>query len=98
MVGIIEKTLTAPDNSAIVPLPDAQELVHATLPDAFQKSITPDQIVSDFAVYLTDISQATDVAKRIEEQVGQCVTRQMSGGLEASRVVSRSSCSTTASR
>lgn len=69
VVGIIEKTLTAPDNSAIVPLADAQQIVHATLPAAFQESIPAEKIVSDFAVYLKDITQATDVAKRIEEQV-----------------------------
>lgn len=69
VVGIIEKTLTAPDNSAIVPLADAQQIVHATLPDAFKQSIKSEQIVSDFAVYLKDVSQSTEVANRIKEQV-----------------------------
>ncbi len=69
VVGILEKTLTAPDNSALIPLKDAQELMHSTLPETFQKSIAADQLVSDFAVYLTDISKAEDVAKTIQEQV-----------------------------
>lgn len=69
VVGIIEKTLTAPDSSAIVPLADAQELVHKTLPEAYQGSITPEKIVSSFAVYLDDISKGEEIAKRIDEQV-----------------------------
>ncbi len=69
VVGIMEKTLTAPDSSALVPLLDAQELVHETLPDAFKANITPDKIVSDFAVYLDDIAQGEEIATRIQEQV-----------------------------
>lgn len=69
VVGIIEKTLTAPDTSAIVALRDAQEIVHGTLPDAFKQTMKPEQIVSDFAVYLDDITQAETVAKRIQDEV-----------------------------
>jgi putative ABC transport system permease protein len=69
VVGIMEKTLTAPDSAAVVSLIDAQELVHATLPDAFKASITPDKIVSDFAVYLDDIAQGEEIATRIQDQV-----------------------------
>jgi len=69
VIGIMEKTLTAPDNAAVVSLRDAQELVHATLPDAFKSQIAPEKIVSSFAVYLDDIHQGEEVAKRIQEQV-----------------------------
>lgn len=69
VVGILEKTLTAPDTSALVSLRDAQEIVHATLPEAFRASIPPEKIVSDFAVYLEDISKGEAVAKRIADTV-----------------------------
>ncbi len=69
VVGLLEKTLTAPDNSAIVSLYDAQVLAHATLPDAFRATIKPEEIVSDFAVYLNDVSKGEEVAKRIQEQM-----------------------------
>ncbi len=69
IVGILEKTLTAPDTSAIVSLTDAQELLYATLPDAFKQTLKANQITSSFAVYLNDIEQGEEIAKRINEQV-----------------------------
>lgn len=69
VVGILEKTLTAPDNSAMVSFRDAQELLHATLPEAFQKTIPADQVVSQYAVYLNDVNKGTEVAKAIQDQV-----------------------------
>jgi putative ABC transport system permease protein len=69
VVGYLEKTLTAPDGSAIVSLRDAQEFTHATLPDAFKKTITPESIVSDFAVYPDDPEKGEELATRIQEQV-----------------------------
>lgn len=69
VIGILEKTLTAPDNSAIVSLYDAQALVHSTLPDAFKQNINLESVVSDFAVYLNDPSQGEEIAKKIQEQV-----------------------------
>lgn len=69
VVGIIEKTLTAPDSTAMVSLADAQALTHASLPEAFQQGIAADKIVSDFAVYLNDPSNGKDIAKQIEEKV-----------------------------
>ncbi|PIY96602.1 MAG: hypothetical protein COY66_03855 [Candidatus Kerfeldbacteria bacterium CG_4_10_14_0_8_um_filter_42_10] len=69
VVGILDKTLTAPDNSAIVSIPDAQEITYSTLPDAFKASIKPESIVSQFDVYVNDISQGEEIAARIQNQV-----------------------------
>lgn len=69
VVGILEKTLTAPDTIALVSLRDAQEIVHATLPEAFRQSLKPENLVSDFAVYLEDISKGEEIARRIADQV-----------------------------
>lgn len=69
VVGILEKTLTAPDNTAIVSLHDAQQLSHATLPDAFKQVVKPEAIVSDFAVYLDDPAKGEELARTIQDQV-----------------------------
>lgn len=69
VVGVLEKTLTAPDTSAVVSLVDAQEMLYATLPDAFKQTLKADAITSSFAVYLNDIEQGEEVAKRVNEQV-----------------------------
>ncbi|MBI2426891.1 MAG: ABC transporter permease [Candidatus Kerfeldbacteria bacterium] len=69
VIGILEKTLTAPDTSAVVSLTDAQEVLYATLPDAFKQTLKADAITSSFAVYLDDIEQGEEVAKRINEQI-----------------------------
>lgn len=69
VVGILEKTLTAPDNTAVVSLRDAQELVYATLPDAFKESLPAEKIVSSFAVYLDDIEQGEAIAEKINNEV-----------------------------
>lgn len=69
IIGILEKTLTAPDTSAMVSLADAQELLFATLPDAFKQTVKPESIASSFAVYLNDISKGEEVAQSIQENV-----------------------------
>ncbi|MDD5566829.1 MAG: ABC transporter permease [Patescibacteria group bacterium] len=69
VIGVYDKTLTAPDNSAVVSLRDAQELTYETLPEAFKQSIKPETIVSEFDVYLKDVAQGEEVAKKIQEQV-----------------------------
>lgn len=69
VVGVLEKTLTAPDNSAMVSLYDAQLLSYETLPDTFKESIKPEAIVSDFAVYLNDPTKGEDIAKKIQDEV-----------------------------
>lgn len=69
VVGLLAATLTAPDNSAIVSLYDAQHLLYNTLPDAFKKTIKPESLVSSFVVYLNDTTQGEEVATRINDQV-----------------------------
>lgn len=69
VVGILEKTLSTPDTTAFLSLADAQEISHATLPEAFQKAVPADKIVSDFAVYLTDPDQSGAMVAAIEEKV-----------------------------
>jgi putative ABC transport system permease protein len=51
VVGIANKTLTAPDTNVAMTLPDAQEIAAEDLPDVLKDTVNPTNIVSDFAVY-----------------------------------------------
>lgn len=69
VIGILEKTLTAPDNSVIMTMEDAQKIVHADLPDAVRDSVDARTIVSSFAVYLEEGERPEVVARRIEREI-----------------------------
>jgi len=69
VVGIAEKTLTAPDNAVFMTMEDAQKIVHSDLPDAVRDSVNPDGIVSSFAVYLKPGERPEVVARRIEREI-----------------------------
>ncbi len=69
VVGILEKTLTAPDTAVMMTMEDAQTIVHEDLPDAVKDSVDPHSIVSSFAVYLNEGERPEVVARRIERQV-----------------------------
>lgn len=51
VVGILGKTLTAPDNQVQVPLEDAQELFYETLPPAIRRSVRAGELVSSITLY-----------------------------------------------
>jgi len=69
VIGILDKTLTAPDNAVVMTMEDAQEIVHEDLPDALQESVDPKSIVSSFAVYLEPGERPEVVARRIEREI-----------------------------
>jgi putative ABC transport system permease protein len=69
VVGVLEKTLTAPDNAVYMTMEDAQAIVHDDLPDALKDSVDPRTIVSNFAVYLKEGERPEVVARRIERQI-----------------------------
>lgn len=69
VVGILDKTLTAPDNSVLLTMEDAQAIVHEDLPDAVKDSVDPRTVVSSFAVYLNEGERPEVVARRIEGEV-----------------------------
>jgi len=51
VVGILEKTLTAPDTTVSMTLEDAQKIAVEDMPDVVKDSINPATLVSDFTVY-----------------------------------------------
>lgn len=67
--GIMDKTLTAPDNAVIMTMEDAQKIVYDDLPDALQDTVDPDTIASAYAVYLNPGERPEVVARRIEREI-----------------------------
>ncbi|HYM83616.1 MAG TPA: ABC transporter permease, partial [Candidatus Dormibacteraeota bacterium] len=51
VVGILEPTLTAPDQTAEVPLQAAQRLYVATLPPVVQTKLSPSEVATSMVVY-----------------------------------------------
>ena len=51
VVGILDATLTQPDNSAMVPLAAAQRLYLSTLPSLVKLNLTASEVATGFTVY-----------------------------------------------
>jgi putative ABC transport system permease protein len=69
VVGIFNKTLTAPDTSAFVSLSDAQQVLKEQLPVALQANFDASQYAVAFNVYGTPGTNLDTLADRINAQV-----------------------------
>ena len=69
VVGILNRTLTAPDTGAFVSLADAQQLMKEQLPAALRGSFEASQFTSAFDVYGTPGTNLDQLADRINAQV-----------------------------
>lgn len=69
VVGVLEPTLTAPDQAAEVPLQAAQELYVLTLPPMVRENLAPADIATTMTVYPKPGVNPEDLAQRIEGQV-----------------------------
>ena len=69
VVGVLEPTLTAPDQAAAVPLAAAQELYLETLPPMVRSRLIASQLVTTMTVYPTPGVDQEALADRIESQV-----------------------------
>jgi putative ABC transport system permease protein len=69
VVGILEPTLTAPDQTAMVPLQAGQELFVASLPPMIREGIDPSSIATTLTVFPAEGVDPEVVADRIEAQV-----------------------------
>jgi putative ABC transport system permease protein len=71
VVGVLEPTLTAPDQSAMVPMTAAQRLLVTTLPPMFQSEVDPADMATSMVVYVdpgVDIEAlATEIERRVPE-------------------------------
>lgn len=69
VIGIMEKTLTAPDNAVSISLEDAQRLYSKTLPDVIKNQISAEKLVTGFTVYKNDNVDPDELAKKINQEV-----------------------------
>ncbi len=69
VVGIMDKTLTAPDNSASISLADAQVLFVKDLPEIVRKRVQASMMATGLTVYIKKGVDPDQLAKTIEAQV-----------------------------
>ncbi len=69
VVGIMEKTLTAPDNSVYMTLADAQRLFLQDVPEVAREAVQASNPVTNFVVYPTPGTDPEELAVRINEAV-----------------------------
>jgi len=69
VVGVLEPTLTAPDQAAMVPFAAAQQMYVKELPPLVQSKVTPAQIATTMTVYPVAGTATEALAERIESGV-----------------------------
>jgi putative ABC transport system permease protein len=69
VVGIMDKTLTAPDNAVVISLADAQAIYFEELPEVVQTQTKPSEIVNGFTVYPDNGVNPDELANKINETV-----------------------------
>lgn len=69
VVGIMNKTLTAPDNTVMLTLADAQEIYYGDLPEVIQNQARPSDLVNGFTVYPNEGVDPDTLAERINDEV-----------------------------
>jgi len=69
VVGIADKTLTAPDSSVVMTMHDAREIVFDDLPAEAKTSTAKDTIVSSYVLYLDKGVAPAAVAARIKRHI-----------------------------
>jgi putative ABC transport system permease protein len=74
VVGVMEPTLTAPDQEAMVPFMAAQQMFVSTLPPMIQSKIVSTDIATTMVVYLKPGETPATVAARIKAQVPDVAT------------------------
>lgn len=71
VVGIMNKTLTTPDNAVFMSLPDAQAILYEEQPEVIRSQATPADIVNGFNVYIDPGYKPDDIAKSINDKVDE---------------------------
>jgi putative ABC transport system permease protein len=69
VVGISEKTLTAPDSAVAMTLPDAQEIFASTMPEIIRSQIDSTKLVTGFTVYIDKSANPDEIADKINKEV-----------------------------
>jgi putative ABC transport system permease protein len=74
VIGILEPTLTAPDQEAMVPMKAAQQLLVASLPPIVQQGVSASQVATSMVVYLKDGYDPQSVAAQIKRTLPDVAT------------------------
>ena len=74
VVGVLEPTLTAPDQEAQIPLLAAQQLLQASLPPVVRATVVPEDLVTSMAVYPDPGVDPETLANRIKWTVPNVAT------------------------
>jgi putative ABC transport system permease protein len=69
VVGIADKTMSAPDTTVMMTLADSQEIAAEDLPDLIKDTVNPKTLVSDFAIYPTEGTQPEVLAAAIKRKL-----------------------------
>lgn len=69
VVGIMNKTLTAPDNSVVMALEDIQTIYYQELPEVARSQLTANQVVNGFTVYPKSGVDPDQLAETINQTV-----------------------------
>ena len=69
VVGIYNKTLTAPDNTVVVSMEDAQNMFYAQLPKLVQQQVVPDQLATNITAYPKPGIDPNALASTIQDTV-----------------------------
>lgn len=69
VVGIMNKTLTAPDNTVVMSLADAQQIYYGELPEIVRASSSSENVVNGFTVYVKSGVDPNRLAEKINKEV-----------------------------
>ncbi len=68
VIGVWDKTFTAPDTSVSMVLADGQDIVYNDLPQIIKSAVKPSDIVSGFIVYPKKGVDPNELAKKIQKE------------------------------
>ncbi|MBW6431603.1 ABC transporter permease [Patescibacteria group bacterium] len=69
VIGIYEKTLTTPDDSVVITMSDAQEIVYDDLPEIAKKQVRPEELATNINVYFKDGYSPNDMSTVLTEKI-----------------------------
>jgi putative ABC transport system permease protein len=75
VIGIYDKTLTAPDNTIVVSLADAQQLLYATLPAMIRGQIAVEELATGITAYPEEGVDPDALASTLESSCSSMVVR-----------------------
>jgi len=82
VVGIYERTLTAPDSTVYMTLPDAQQLFIKTLPEAVAENLDEDKLATSIVLFADDGVDPDELVKAVSDELGDSYNVQGPAGFK----------------